>query len=71
MMPLLDVDIEDAKKMFDTNVWGLLGVTKVFAPLVIKEAGVVVNVGSSAGVVYFPWSGSYYYLPFPTKTLPL
>jgi len=37
MMPLLDVDIEDAKKMFETNVWGLLAVTKVFAPLVIRR----------------------------------
>jgi len=64
MIPLLDTDIEVAKKMFDTNVWGLLGVTKVFAPLVIKEAGVVVSIGSSAGVVYFPWGGGFCLLPY-------
>lgn len=55
--PILDVDVEGAKEVFETNFWGLLRVTQAFAPLVIGEKGCIVNVGSSAGVVIFPFSG--------------
>jgi NADP-dependent 3-hydroxy acid dehydrogenase YdfG len=56
--PVLDVDVEKAKEMFETNFWGLLRVTKAFAGLVVEEKGTIVTVGSSAGVVIFPFSGS-------------
>lgn len=36
---------------------GVLAVTRAFAPLIIKERGVVVNIGSSAGLVNLPWNG--------------
>ena len=57
VMPLLDADIEVAKKMFDVNLWGVLAVTKAFTPMVVKEKGTVVIVGSSAGVLNIPWTG--------------
>lgn len=58
VMPLLDVDVEDAKKVFDVNLWGVLAVTKAFAPLVVQERGTVVIVGSTAGVLNIPWTGT-------------
>ena len=57
MMPLLDVDIQEAKKVFEVNLWGVLAVTKAFAPLVVKDRGTVVVVGSSRGIVNLPWAG--------------
>lgn len=34
LMPLLDANIDEAKKAFDVNFWGLLAVTQAFAPMV-------------------------------------
>ena len=38
-MPLLDVDIEKAKKQFEVNLWGLLAVTQAFFPLLREAKG--------------------------------
>ena len=56
-MPLLDNDIEAAKRIFDTNVWGALAVTQAFAPLIINAKGTVVNITSISGHVNVPWMG--------------
>jgi NADP-dependent 3-hydroxy acid dehydrogenase YdfG len=37
---------------------GTLNMIKAFAPLVIETKGVVVNIGSSAGVINVPWNGT-------------
>ncbi|KAJ5526736.1 hypothetical protein N7513_010895 [Penicillium frequentans] len=58
-MPLLDDDIEAAKKTYDTNVWGPLAITKAFAPLLIKGRGTLVNITSIAGHNAMPYSGVY------------
>ncbi|KAJ5636700.1 uncharacterized protein N7484_010013 [Penicillium longicatenatum] len=58
-MPLLDDDIEAAKKTFDTNVWGPLALTKAFAPLLIRDRGMLVNITSIAGHNAVPYSGVY------------
>ena len=41
--------IEDMKKIFDVNVWGVLAVTKTFLPLLKKTRGRIVNVASAGG----------------------
>jgi NADP-dependent 3-hydroxy acid dehydrogenase YdfG len=63
VMPLLDSDIKGAKKMFDVNVWGVLAVSKAFTPLVVKERGTVIVVGSAAGLLNVPWLGVSNYPP--------
>jgi 1-acylglycerone phosphate reductase len=55
--PILDLDIEMAKQMYEVNVWGVVAVTKAFAPLVIAAKGSVVNMASIAGCLYPPWMG--------------
>ncbi|KAH6669809.1 putative estradiol 17 beta-dehydrogenase [Halenospora varia] len=59
VMPLLDADIEAAKKVFDVNLWGVLAMTQAFAPMIVKAKGTVINIGSGAGAIHFPWSGIY------------
>lgn len=54
-MPTLDVDIDEAKRMFDTNFWGALEVTQAFAPLVIAAKGTIVNICSISSHVNVPW----------------
>ena len=43
IMPLLDSDIEQSKKIFDLNVWSVLEVTKAFTDLLVASKGVIVN----------------------------
>ncbi|KAK8066993.1 hypothetical protein PG997_013740 [Apiospora hydei] len=60
--PLLDADLDEARRLFDVNVWGVLAVTQAFAPLLAASATAgrrprVVNIGSVAGIVPIPWQG--------------
>ncbi|KAI1412825.1 hypothetical protein F5Y13DRAFT_179959 [Hypoxylon sp. FL1857] len=58
-MPMLDTSIEESKKLFDVNVWGMLAVTQAFAPMVIRSKGVILNIASIAGAVRMAWQGVY------------
>ena len=62
--PLLDADLEEGKRMFDVNFWGVLAVTQGFADLLVKAKGTVVNISSIAASVYSPYRGeSFLYNP--------
>lgn len=58
--PVLDTDIENAKRVFDVNVWGMLAVTQAFAPLIIAAKGCIVNIGSVTGTMHSPYLGMFY-----------
>lgn len=58
--PIQDGDFEDWNKMIDTNIKGLLYVTKAIAPLMIAaKKGHIVNIGSIAGKQVYP-NGAVY-----------
>lgn len=57
LMPLLDVDINDAKELFDVNFWSVLAVTQAFAPFLIQAKGVVVNQSSVVWNLAVVWGG--------------
>ncbi|PQE19322.1 hypothetical protein CJF31_00009412 [Rutstroemia sp. NJR-2017a BVV2] len=59
VMPALDADIEEAKKLFDVNFWGVIAMTQAFAPLVIAAKGTVVNICSISGYVNAPWMSKW------------
>ena len=61
MMPLMDADVEQVKRNFDVNVFGLLAVTQAFFHMLRAARGIVVNQGSIAGLpgVYQPFIGIY------------
>lgn len=56
-MPLLDVSLEEAKALYDLNVWGVLAVTQAFAPMLIKARGTLVNINSVAAQMILAWGG--------------
>lgn len=56
-MPMLDESIEDAKGIFDSNVWGPLSLIKAFSPLLIATKGSIVNITSISGYLNVPWMG--------------
>jgi len=55
--PLLDTDLETAKRLFDVNVWGLLAMVQVFAPLLVEAKGVVFNQSSIDKELNMVWAG--------------
>ena len=59
--PIELVSLSDWKAQFDTNVFGVVGVTQAVLPLLRKaKGGRIVNVSSVAGSVYAPYFGPYY-----------
>lgn len=57
--PAMDLDISDAEDCFAVNLFGVARVTKIFLPLLIEAKGTVVQTGSLAGVVAFPFASMY------------
>jgi 1-acylglycerone phosphate reductase len=59
-MPLLDEDpeFEQAKELFELNVWSQLRMVQAFAPLLIEAKGTVVYISAVSGRLNFPWIGA-------------
>jgi serine 3-dehydrogenase len=58
--PLQEGDPEDWNRMIDTNVKGLLWVTRAFLPAMLERGrGHVINVGSTAGHQVYPRGNVY------------
>lgn len=58
--PFQDSDLADYDKMIDTNVKGLLYMTKLIVPgMIERESGHIINISSIAGIEVYP-SGSVY-----------
>jgi NAD(P)-dependent dehydrogenase (short-subunit alcohol dehydrogenase family) len=62
-MPLLDAQIDKAKEVYETNVWGVLRMVQGFADLLIAREGRVVNLSSVGAVVNTPWIGMFFDFP--------
>lgn len=62
-MPLVDADINEGRKVFDLNVWAVLGVTKAFLPLLLKSStskhggAIIANNTSIVSVIPTPFAG--------------
>jgi len=59
MGPLLDGGVEAMRRQFETNVFAIVGVTRAFFPLLRRNKGLVVNIGSVSGVLVTPFAGAY------------
>jgi len=57
--PLELMPLDAFRNQFEVNVFGLLGVTQVFLPLLHRAKGRVVQMGSSSGRVAAPMMGAY------------
>ncbi len=57
--PMQSARFEDWQEMIDTNVTGLLAVTRMALPALIERRGHIVNLGSVAGRWTYPGGGVY------------
>lgn len=55
--PVLDIDVIEARHIFDVNFWAPLAIIQAFSPLVITARGTIVNVTSISGHMNVPYMG--------------
>jgi NADP-dependent 3-hydroxy acid dehydrogenase YdfG len=68
--PVAEADAAEWRRMYDVNVIGLMQVTRALLPaLVASGAGVIVNVGSTAGRVAYEGGGGYTAAKHGTKVV--
>ncbi|CAD0049929.1 unnamed protein product [Aureobasidium pullulans] len=58
-MPISDLNLDEAKKLFDLNVWSQLSVTKAFLPMLLQTKGVIVNHTSVVSTMAVPFQSPY------------
>lgn len=70
MGPLEMVSDADLRRQFETNVFGLMSVTRAFVPAMrARGSGRVVNIGSIGGRVTFPLMGAYNSTKYAVESL--
>eukprot|EP01117_Protostelium_nocturnum_P005263 TRINITY_DN1914_c1_g1_i1.p1 TRINITY_DN1914_c1_g1~~TRINITY_DN1914_c1_g1_i1.p1 ORF type:complete len:311 (-),score=117.42 TRINITY_DN1914_c1_g1_i1:61-966(-) len=58
--PLMDIDLDDFKKVYETNVFGLVSTFQLVLPHMARRGeGKIVLIGSAVGYVSTPWAGCY------------
>ncbi len=56
-----DIELDDARRQFEVNIFGLAAVTKAFLPLMRKQkSGKIINISSMGGKVYTPMGAWYH-----------
>lgn len=59
-MPVADMSIPEAKKLFDLNVWSYIAMTQAFLPLLLKSSKpMIVNHTSVSSVTVLPFQAAY------------
>lgn len=56
-----DVPIEEARRQFDVNIFGLARITQLVLPgMRAQKSGTIVNISSMGGKIYTPFGGWYH-----------
>lgn len=56
---ILDVPVEDFRRLFETNVWGLVHGSRIAAEHLKEKGGAIINVGSEVSDTPIPLQGMY------------
>ena len=68
--PVEDFSIDEVKAQFETNVYGVLRMIKVVAPIMRKQkSGLIINFSSISGLVSFPLFSIYSASKYAIETL--
>jgi 1-acylglycerone phosphate reductase len=58
-IPALDVDMDEVRATFETNLFSVIRLVQAFAPLLMRARGTIVMIGSVAGVVPYVFGSVY------------
>lgn len=59
-MPIADISLPEAKKLFDLNVWSYIAVTQAFLPLLLKSPkAILANHTSTGAAISIPFQAVY------------
>uniref|UniRef100_A0A060T1R0 ARAD1C26708p n=1 Tax=Blastobotrys adeninivorans TaxID=409370 RepID=A0A060T1R0_BLAAD len=58
-VPGADLDVEDAVRCYNVNVFGVMRMTRTFIPLLMAAKGTIVNTGSVVAEMYMPFGSVY------------
>ena len=50
-VPALDVDFDEVRLTFETNLFGVMRMCQEFSSLLIRAKGTIVQIGSVAGII--------------------
>ena len=50
-VPGVEINIDDVRELFETNVFAVMRMCQEFTPLLIEARGTIVQIGSVAGVM--------------------
>lgn len=67
--PFESLPVEEWRRLFDVNVFGLIEITKKFLPLLRRTKGRVINMGSISGRVAAPFLGPYCASKFAVRAI--
>ena len=68
--PLSEIPDGELRRQYDTNVFGLMAVTRAFLPAMVdRRAGRVINVSSVGGRMTFPFMGAYNSTKYAVESL--
>lgn len=68
--PVEEIPMEEVRRQFETNVFGLLRMSQLCAPGMRKQGwGKIVNVGSMGGSLVFPGGGIYHATKYAVEAL--
>ncbi|HWI42281.1 MAG TPA: SDR family NAD(P)-dependent oxidoreductase [Nocardioides sp.] len=64
------LDLDDVRRQFETNVFGLLRLTQLVLPTMrAQHSGRIVNIGSMGGKLTFPGGGAYHASKYAVEAL--
>lgn len=58
-VPATDVDMDEVRETFETNLFAVMRTCQTFAPLLVESKGTIVQIGSLAGVMPYVFGSAY------------
>ncbi|KAK7225392.1 hypothetical protein V2G26_013395 [Clonostachys chloroleuca] len=58
-IPAADIDMDDVRKTFETNVFGVMAITQSFLDLLVSAKGIIVNMSSLASITPYVYGSVF------------
>lgn len=59
VVPATDMDLDDVRRMFEANVFGVMAMVQAFTPLLIAAKGLIIMISSLSSVTPYVFASAY------------